>query len=38
MGENLLIIGMPIWAFTLLILALIISIIWYFKFKPQEEQ
>ncbi len=38
MGENVLIAGMPVWAFVLLMLGLIISIIWYFKFKPQEEQ
>lgn len=34
--EELLILGIPLWAFVLIVIALAASIIWFFKFKPEE--
>jgi|GEM_PF-2563012 len=34
--EEVLILGMPLWAFVLIVIGLLISIIWFFKFKPEE--
>lgn len=36
--EELLVLGMPLWAFVLIVIALLTSIIWFFKFKPEEER